>query len=198
MHKPAATGTVSKYFILRDLTSTYWSSDAACLYVSCSIVTLYKSPSSLWRRKKNAPWKREIKSTQQFKQQFEKLTLILCITAATIIIPRSVSANGCLRRGMGTRCCGASMSLQIIWSSQHIRTPEGPSNSLDDPDLPPGTKGKIMMSNLFSMNFKAYLAQGGSLLGLSVHSIFWQRDWDPNPVHKMSTSRMDAVECCIA
>ena len=47
MHRLDATGTVSKYLIFRDLTSSS----------SCSMVTLYKSPSSLWRRKKNAPYR---------------------------------------------------------------------------------------------------------------------------------------------
>jgi hypothetical protein len=45
IHRLDATGTVSKYLIFSALTSSS----------SCSIVTLYKSPSSLCSRKKKAP-----------------------------------------------------------------------------------------------------------------------------------------------
>ena len=45
MQRLDATGTVSKYLIFKDFTVSS----------SCSIVTLYRSPSSLWRRKKKAP-----------------------------------------------------------------------------------------------------------------------------------------------
>jgi len=47
MHRPDAIGTVSKYLTFSALTSSS----------SCSIVILYKSPSSLCRRKKKAPYK---------------------------------------------------------------------------------------------------------------------------------------------
>jgi hypothetical protein len=45
IQRPDATGTVSKYLILSALTSSS----------SCSMVILYKSPSSLCSRKKKAP-----------------------------------------------------------------------------------------------------------------------------------------------
>ena len=46
IHRLEAMGTVSKYLILSDFTSSS----------SCSIVILYKSPSSLCSRKKKAPY----------------------------------------------------------------------------------------------------------------------------------------------
>ena len=91
-------------------------------------------PTVLIHRKKNAPF-------------------ILCMTAATMITPLS-SPAGLRRRGMGTRCCGASMWRYMIWSSVHTSTPLGPSNLSDVPICPPGTcTSKFARRSVGSLHF---------------------------------------------
>lgn len=92
IQRALATGTVSKYLILTSFTSSS----------SCSIVTLKRSPSSLCRRKKNAPC--QVTSVSVYRTCARELTFILCMTAATMMMPRSGSSKGCFRRGIGTRC----------------------------------------------------------------------------------------------
>jgi hypothetical protein len=73
-----AMGTVSKYLIFSALTYSF----------SCSIVILYKSPSSLCSRKKKAPLRGRLsKIIDKGLSCF-----ILCITAAVIMMHPSVSA----------------------------------------------------------------------------------------------------------
>jgi hypothetical protein len=73
---------VSKYLILSERTSS----------PSCSIVTLNKSPSSFCSRKKNAPCD-DLSPTRFQTLTVDRLkpTLILCITAATMMFPRLLS-----------------------------------------------------------------------------------------------------------
>lgn len=138
IHKLAATGTVSKYLILSDLTSS----------PSCSIQHLKRSPSSDCSRKKKAP----CPAYQLFADPIvsRELTLILCMTAATMMLPRLDSprwASGFLRRGIGIRCASTSMCFQMIWSSQQTSTPEGPSKRSDEAFCPPGTGISVLSSS---------------------------------------------------
>jgi len=112
MHSDDATGTVSKYLILSDVTSSS----------SCSIVTLNRSPSSLCNRKKNAPCGRESERASApslepaskrggASETTKRRTLILCMTADVMMTSRFGSWSGCARRGIGMRCSRAPWCL---------------------------------------------------------------------------------------
>lgn len=107
MHKLAATGTVSKYLIFNDFTSS----------PSCSIQHLNRSPSSDWSRKKKAPYAAVSLAPLMRSVGWLRPTLILCMTAETMMLPRLDSprcAKGFLRRGIGIRWASASMCFQMM------------------------------------------------------------------------------------